>query len=60
MDKRKRPRARAPNGRRGTYQVQVNLDADDYVRLYELMMQRNVSMQETLRQIIREASGRPR
>ena len=52
-DKRKRCRADPPGGKTKR-QITAFLEPEDYRLLYELTMQRGVSMAETIRQIIRE------
>jgi len=54
-DKRRRCHATPPGGRAPRC-VQVLLDPEDYRALYEITMQRGLSMADTLRQIIREAA----
>ena len=56
MDRRRRPLASPPDPKRRSKYVRSNLNADDYRKLYELMVSRNTSMEETIRQLIREAS----
>ena len=57
-DGRNHCRADPPSEFRGKRPVAVHLNADDYRALYEQTMIRGVSMQETLRLIIREAQWR--
>ncbi|WP_161490472.1 ribbon-helix-helix domain-containing protein [Roseovarius indicus] len=52
-DKRNRCKANPPH-KIGKRPVTVHLDPVDYRQLYELTMQRGVSMADTIRQIIRE------
>lgn len=54
-DGRVRPKMSPPSGRVGRT-IQVHLSASDYRKLYELTLRRGVSMAETVRQIVREAS----
>lgn len=55
QDGRKRPKLSPPVGRCGR-QVTAYLSPDDYRLFYDVVMSRNVSAAETLRQIIREAA----
>lgn len=54
-DARNRCKATPPGGK-GSRPVVAHLAPDDYRLLYELTMQRGVSMADTMRQIIREAA----
>lgn len=55
-DRRKLCRAEPPFTK-GSKPVTVVLGPDDYRALYEATMQRGTSMQETIRQIIREMAN---
>lgn len=53
-DKRVQPRLDPPH-RRGKRTVQVALDAEDYRKFYELVMEAGTSGNEVMRQLIRRA-----